>query len=133
MTTTALPSSGHLGRLFSLLLALCVTGFLLSPPEARADGVIKTWTTAEMVGAMRWAKKHAPKDDRGSFGIAELIAYRRLKKQIDDGAISKTTAFLITETSRKKGVYKGEKLTLERAEDIRKLIVAGKIFETLTD
>jgi hypothetical protein len=120
-------------RLRCLLPLLALVFGLCFVPDARADGVIKTWTTAELVGAMRWAKKEAPKGDRLGFGGAELIAYKRLRKQIDAGDISQTAAFLITETVRKKGVYKGEKLTLERADELRRMIVAGRIFEKLTD
>lgn len=58
---------------------------------------------------MRWAKAEASeRKQRLDFAAAEIICYDRMEKQVDSGAISRSSAFFIAETVRKKGVYKGE-------------------------
>jgi hypothetical protein len=128
MSTRSLP-------LWFALLA-CLASLLL-PASAHAeekDGKLKSWTTAELVGAMRWAKSEASeRKQRLDFAAAEIICYDRMKKQIESGAISRTSAFFIAETVRKKGIYKGDPLTLDRAEELRRLIIGGKFLEALSD
>lgn len=142
-----LPQPARLARLLAPLmpmltgkgipLALLCLLTLAAPGAAfgkEADSRFKSWTTAEMLGAMRWAKAEATdKKEKLDFAAAELVCYKRLQKQIDSGSISKTGAFLIAETVRKKGIYKGDKLTLQRADEMRQAIIKGRIFEKLID
>lgn len=119
-----------------LLLLAVLSAFVAFAPAADAapDGKIKSWTTAELVGAMRWAKANATeRKERLDFGAAELVCYKRLQKQIESGSISRASALIIAETVRKEGVYKGEKLTLKRADELRRRIIGGKLLESLTD
>jgi hypothetical protein len=123
-----------------IVVALSILFVALLPPfqaTAKDDGpdsAIKSWTTAELLGAMRWAKAEAS-DSKAKldFSAAEIVCYKRLQSQIDSGSIRKSSAFLIAENVRKTGVYKREKLTLERADEMRRRIIGGRIFEKLTD
>lgn len=114
-----------------------VLGLLVLPCGARAqnkDGKLKTWVTAELLGAMRWAKAETgDRKQKLDFSSAEIICYKRLQKQIDAGLIDKGLALIIAENVRKKGVYRGDNLTPDKAEELRKTIVAGRIFEKLSD
>lgn len=119
--------------LATLALLACIAA-----PDVHAkdtpDSGIKSWLTAEMLGAMRWGKAEATTSkERLEFATAERICRERLLKQIDGGSISRTSAFLIAETVRKDGKYRGEKLTRSRADEIRRSIISGKIFEGLRD
>lgn len=115
---------------------LCAT--LCAPPSTQAagssDSAVKSWVTAEMVGAMRWARAECGNSrERLGFLAAEKICHDRLERQIESGAITRTSALLISETTRRKGIYRRERLTLARADEIRRAIISGKIFEGLVD
>jgi hypothetical protein len=118
------------------LLSFCVLAFLaLGAVTASAqDSKIKSWTTAELHGAMKWAKERADdRRERSEFGAAEIVCYRRIPKQIDDGAISRASVLLISENTRKRGIYKGERLTMARAHELRRMIIGGRLLESLRD
>ena len=118
-------------------LSLCLVPLLVFSSTARGeskDSAIKSWTTAELLGAMKWAKAATTdKKAKLDFSAAEIICYKRLQKQIEMGSISKSSALLIAETARKKGVYKRETLTLDRAEELRQRIISGRFLEKLND
>lgn len=126
-------------RFLNLFLVLAACFFPQFPANADEEGsggdsTSKTWTTAELLGAMRWAKAEAEeRKDRLDFAAAELVCYKRLQQQIENGDIKKGTAFLIAERARKKGIYRGKELTMERADDLRKMIITGSIFKAFTD
>lgn len=123
-------------RLFAILtfFAACVLPQLSAEEGNGGDSTSKTWTTAELLGAMRWAKAASEeRKDRLDFAAAELVCYKRLQKQIKNGDINKGTAFIIAERARKQGIYRGKELTLERADDLRKMIITGSIFEAVVD
>jgi hypothetical protein len=106
----------------------------LQAKDVEDDSKVKTWLTAELLGAMRWAKAESETTkEKLDFTAAELVCHKRLKKQIDAGKIKKGTAFIIAENVRKKGIYRDEKLTLTKAEDLRKKIVSASIFEAVAD
>jgi hypothetical protein len=114
-----------------LMLGLAI---LFAAPVQAQDSKLKSWTTAEMLGAMRWAKAETPdRRERLDYSAAELICYRRLQKQIESGAVSRGGALLIAENVRKTGIYRRQKLTLKRADELRRGIVAGRIFESIVD
>lgn len=116
-----------------LLLPLILAVLGTAGPAA-ADSKLKTWMTAELLGAMRWAKAEATdRREKLDFSAAEIICYRRLRQQIDRGDISRGAAFLIAENVRKQGVYRRENLTLARAEELRRTIVVGRILEKISD
>ena len=118
------------------LLALCAfaLAILAVPTVPAQDSKIRSWTTAELHGAMKWAKAEATeRRDRTDFGAAEIICYRRLQKQVEQGSIARSAALVISENTRKRGVYRGEKLTLDRAQELRRLIIGGRFLESLKD
>lgn len=83
---------------------------------------------------MRWAKSAVPeRKQRLDLAAAELVCHKRLDKQVESGSITRASALVIAETVRKQGVYKDEKLTLDRAEELRRLIIGGKFLESLAD
>lgn len=118
----------------SILLAVSLAPWQAAAKDDGPDSAIKSWTTAELLGAMRWAKAEAA-DSKAKldFSAAEIVCYKRLQLQIDSGSIRKSSAFLIAENVRKTGIYKREKLTLKRAEEMRRRIINGRIFEKLMD
>jgi hypothetical protein len=127
-------SRSPLARLLLVLSVFCAFVAFAPAADAAPDGKIKSWTTAELVGAMRWAKAAATdRKERLDFGAAELVCHKRLQQQIESGSITRAAALLISETVRKEGVYKGEKLTRERAEELRRLVIGGKFLESLND
>jgi hypothetical protein len=115
-------------------LGLLVLLAFAAAPALAQDSRIKSWTTAELHGAMKWAKGEAKdRRERSEFGAAEIICWRRLQKQVDEGSISRASVLVISENARKRGVYRGEKLTLERAHELRRLIIGGRLLESLRD
>lgn len=108
--------------------------FALTPSSQAQDSKVKTWLTAEMLGAMRWAKAETTdRREKLDYTAAELICRKRLQQQIDRGEISKGSALVISENVRKQGVYRRQTLTLARADEIRRTIITGKVFENLKD
>jgi hypothetical protein len=120
-----------------VIFILTVLTMLASHPTAAQNSgntKIGSWVTAEMLGAMRWAKSETPtRSERLEYAIAERICRERLYKQIDAGSIAKASALIITERVRKDGIYRGESLTLERSAELRRAIISGKIFADLRD
>lgn len=124
-------------RLSHLLAAIAFLAcFLNAPAEAKEqrDSGVKSWITAELYGAMQWGRdKSNSTRDRLEFATAARICRDRLDKQIDDGSISRASVLLIAGTVRREGKYRGERLTLARADEIRRSIINGRIFQDLVD
>jgi len=117
----------------SMVIAMSLS-LPLHADSAEDDSQLKSWLTAELLGAMRWAKANSETTrEKLDFSAAEILCYKRVQKQIEAGIIKRGTVFLIAERVRKKGVYRGEDLDMNRAEELRKTIIAGKIFSKLSD
>jgi hypothetical protein len=118
--------------LLLLLGVFCSAHF--ASAQTDGDSKLKSWMSAELLGVMRWGKDHAEdKKSRLDFASAELVCFKRTRKQIEEGLVSRTLVAMIAEKVRKSGQFRGHPLTMTEAELWREKIMKLRFLDSLKD